>query len=288
MQFAELFTVSSEWLVDNVISMASALLILVVGWLASRFAARSIRTMLARTKGVDKTIAPLLSQLARYGILILTVVVALGQVGVATTSFLAVLGAAGLAIALALQGTLSNIAAGVMLIWLRPLSVGEYIDGDGVSGTVMEIGLFATRLRSADGLYIFAPNSQIWDARIVNYSREPRRRFNLRIGIAYSSSIADARAVLLKIANEDERVLSTPPPVVHVEALGDSSVNMLLRLWVATPDYWGVLFAFHERAKLAFDEAGIEIPYNTIDLNLVNAPRLDIGPPGASAPRGKK
>jgi len=273
-QPAEIFALSSEWIIEHTLSLAAALTILVAGWVAAGFISRSILSLLPRTRPVDKTFAPLLAQGTRYGILILTVIVALSQVGVETTSILAVVGAAGLAIALALQGTLSNIAAGVMLVWLRPLSIGEYVDGNGIAGTVVEVGLFGTRLRAADGVYVFAPNSQLWNARIVNYSREPRRRLDLKIGIAYDADIARARKALLQIAEGDARVLGDPGPVVHVESLGDSAVVVMLRLWVATADYWDVLFAFTEAAKLAFDRDGIEIPYNKLDLNLVSAPAL--------------
>src|SRR5690606_10626685 len=136
---------------------------------------------------VDKTLAPVLSQLVRYGILIVTVIVVLGQFGVETASILAVVGAAGIAIALALQGTLSNIAAGVMLIWLRPFHTGEYIDAEGIAGTVVEIGLFGTRLRTYDGIYLFVPNSQLWDSRITNFSRESTRMVEIKVGISYDA-----------------------------------------------------------------------------------------------------
>lgn len=274
MQAAELYSVSSEWLINNVASLATAIIILVVGWTAARFVAGMVTNLLPNARGVDKTIAPLLAQSARYGILIFTVVIALSQLGVQTTSVLAVLGAAGLAIALALQGTLSNVASGVMLIWLRPVSTGEYIDGQGVAGTVVEIGLFGTRLRTADGVYVFVPNSQLWNSAITNYSRETRRRIDLRVGIAYDADIAAARKAMMKIATSDKRVLPDPAPVVYVETLGDSAVTMLLRLWVPTSDYWDALFQFTEEAKLAFDKAGIEIPYNKLDINVVQAEAL--------------
>lgn len=274
MQFAEIYAVSTEWLLGNVFALTSAIITLIVGWLASRFLSKALRTFLPKTRTIDKTIAPVLSQTVRYGILIIASVVALSQLGVQTASILAVIGAAGLAIALALQGTLSNIAAGVMLIWLRPLSVGEYIDGGGVAGTVVELGLFGTRLQKPDGVYIFVPNSQLWNASITNYSREPKRRMDLKIGIAYDADIAIARKELMKIS-KDERVLKDPAPIVYVETLGDSAVTVMLRLWVPTDDYWDCLFAFTEQAKLAFDAAGIEIPFNKLDINLVHAPALE-------------
>ena len=259
------------WLTANAVAIVTGLVILVAGWVLSRLASQALRQVLQGSRRFDKTIAPLLADLVRYAILLLAVIMALNQMGVQTTSILAVLGAAGLAIALALQGTLSNIAAGVMLIWLRPIATGEYIDTDEVAGTVVQIGLFATRLKSADGVYLFAPNSIIWNTRITNYSREKTRRLDLKVGIGYGDDISKARDVLMKIA-KDERVMADPEPAVYVSNLGDSAVEMMLRLWVKTPDYWNVLFDFTERAKRDFDKAGISIPFNQLDLHLDGAP----------------
>lgn len=269
MQAAELFSFATEWLIVNVSSLVTALVIVLAGWAGARFVSRSIKKHLPNARGIDKTIAPVLAQVARYAILIFAFMLALAQLGVQTTSMLAVLGAAGLAVALALQGTLSNIAAGLMLIGLRPMSIGEYIDGSGIAGTVTEIGLFGTRLRTPDGLYVFVPNSQLWSAAIVNYNRLPRRRFDLKVGIAYDADIAKARKAMMKIATADKRILPDPTPVVYVDELGDSAVTMLLRVWVPTVDYWDVRFEFIEKAKLAFDKDGIEIPYNKLDVNIL-------------------
>src|SRR5690606_34408288 len=139
----------------------------------------------------------------------------------------------------------------------RPMAIGEYVATESGDGTVVEIGLFATRLRSADGVFVFAPNSEIWKGRITNYSREPRRRLDLKVGIAYGADIARARKTMMKVATAEKRVLPDPAPAVHVESLGDSSVTMMLRCWVATSDYWDVLFAFNEKVKIALDRDGI-------------------------------
>lgn len=275
MQLAELFSVSSEWLLHNVTSISLGIIILFAGWLGSSYAANKIANTLHKSRFVDKTIVPLITQLARYGILTISIIIALTQFGVATTSILTVVGAAGLAIALALQGTLSNIAAGIMLVALRPMSLGDFIEGNGASGTVVEIGLFATRLRTADGIYLFVPNSQIWNTNIANYSREPRRRVDIRVGIGYDSDIKLARQTLETMALADQRVLSDPKATVYVETLGDSSVGMLLRCWVSTPDYWDVLFSFTEQTKLELDKVNIEIPYNKLDVNLTNVQSED-------------
>ncbi len=261
----------SQWAANNAYSMATGLIALVVGWYFARVASRQIRALVERSKTIDNNIGPVLSQLVRYSILIVTAVIVLSQFGVATTSILAVLGAAGLAIALALQGTLSNIAAGVMLIWLRPFSNGEYIESNSIAGTIDEIGLFATKLHTADGLYLFVPNSELWNTSITNFTRLKTRRLDVKVGIAYGASIAEARKVLLRLISRDGRVLADPAPAVFVDALGDSAVNLVARCWVPTNDYWDAIRELTEEAKLALDRAGIEIPYNTLDVNLISS-----------------
>jgi small conductance mechanosensitive channel len=242
------------WFSANAPSILAALVVLVVGWYLSRLAARAIRQLLPLAYGIDKNFAPLLSQVARYGIVVFALVTALNLLGVASSSILAVLGAAGLAIALALQGTLANIAAGIMLIWLRPIAIGEFIQGDGVAGVVVEIGLFGTRLRSSSGLYIFTPNQKLWASAITNHSREPQRRIDVNVTVPESIGIRTARTILLQIARSDTRVLADPAPNVHVDSFSGDAANMQLRAWVATPDYLPVLYALTEEAKLALHE----------------------------------
>jgi len=260
---------------DLIIAYAPAvvvgLLILIVGWwLAGRFS--GYISGMPKSGRLDASIAPILGQFVFYAVLFMTIILALGQFGIETTSLLAVLGAAGLAVALALQGTLSNVAAGIMMLWQRPHRVGEYIDGQGVAGTVTEVGLIGTKLQQADGVFVYVPNSQLWDAAITNYSRESTRRLDIRVGIAYDADISKARKEMLKIA-KDDRVLSEPAePVVHVESLADSAVIVRLRCWTSTADYWACNWEFTEQVKLAFDKAGIEIPFNKIDLNVRQMP----------------
>jgi small conductance mechanosensitive channel len=272
MEYAQLFDTSTVWIIDNALNVAAAIVVLAAGFLLAGFVGRHAADFLPRTRAIDRTIAPLLTQVARYGILIVTGVVVLSQFGVNTTSILAVLGAAGLAIALALQGTLSNMAAGIMMIWLRPFNVGEYIDADGVAGTVVEVGLFGTRLRTYDGIFVFAPNSRIWSSKVINYTREKTRMVETKVGIAYSANIAEARAALLKVA-ADKRVLPEPAPFVFVDTLGDSSVVICLRSWVAGSEWWQANVDFREAAKLQLEAAGIEIPYNQLDLHIKEVPR---------------
>jgi small conductance mechanosensitive channel len=218
------------------------------------------------TRILTAALAPLVTQVLRYGIIIITVVIALSQFGIQTTSILAVLGAAGLAIALALQGTLSNIASGVMLIWLRPFNVGDAIDAEGISGSVLEVGLFATELRTYDGVFIFVPNSRLWNAKIMNYSRETNRMVEIKIGIGYEADMGTARDVLLAVAKKDARVLIDPTPTVHVGTLGAISVEAVLRAWTKNGDWWGTKISLTEQGKAALEAAGIRIPYSQVDL----------------------
>lgn len=267
MTFYDFLLIPINWLAANALTLLAIIAVLVAGWYLSRLAANAIRTYLPRAYGVDKNFAPLLSQVARYGILLFAVVTALNLLGVANSSIIAVLGAAGLAVALALQGTLANIAAGIMLIVLRPIAIGEFIQGDGVAGVVVEIGLFGTRLRSSSGLYIFTPNQKLWSSAITNHSREPHRRIDVNVSVPDSLDIGKSRRVLLRIAGADKRVLVNPAPDVHVDSFSGSSVNLQLRAWVATPDYLPTLYALTEEAKLALnrellgagDKAGITV-----------------------------
>lgn len=284
MEYASFITLSTEWVVNNALSVATALLVLAAGWYFSGFLPRHVRALLPRSRGIDNTIAPIISELTRYTILVVTFVVVLGQFGVQTASILAVLGAAGLAIALALQGTLSNIAAGVMIIWLRPFSVGEVINGEGIVGTIVEIGLFGTRMRTYDGIYMFVPNARLWDAQITNFTREPSRMVETKVGISYDSNLADARAAMLGVA-KDERVLSEPAPMVFVAGLGASSVDLVMRSWVPSKDWWRTSVDFNEQVKLKLDAAGVEIPYNKVDLIMRRGPD-DLSPPALSEIKG--
>lgn len=257
-----------DWLAANALTLLAALAVVIAGWYAARIAARAIKQLLPLAYGVDKNFAPLLSQAARYGILIFALVTALNLLGVASASIFAVLGAAGLAVALALQGTLANIAAGIMLIWLRPIAIGEFIQGDGVAGVVVEIGLFGTRLRSSSGLYIFTPNQKLWASAITNHSREPHRRIDVNVSVPDSIDIGTSRRILLRIANADTRVLADPEPNVHVDSFSGAAVNLQLRAWVATGNYLETLYSLTEQAKIALnreltgshaDKAGITV-----------------------------
>jgi len=255
MDFSQAFWAPANWLLANAPEFLTAIIILALGWFLSQLAANSIRALLPRAQGIDRNFGPLLAQAAHYGIIIVAVVTALGFLGVSSASILAVLGAMGLAIALALQNTLANIAAGIMLLWLRPVAIGEYVQGDGVAGVVVEIGLFGTRLRSSSGLYVFTPNQKLWASAITNHSREPQRRIDVNVTIPETMSIAAARRLLLAIARADKRVLPDPEPLVVVAGFAGTTVNIQLRAWVATPNYLPALYALTEDAKLGLDRA---------------------------------
>ena len=242
------------WALANSGGVVAAVVVLAVGWYLSRVLSRLVRSLLPRAYGVDRNFAPLLSQVTRYGILIFSIVTALSFIGVSSTSIYAVLGAAGLAIALALQNTLSNIAAGIMLIWQRPIAIGEYVVGNGVAGVVVEIGLFGTRLRSTSGLYIFVPNQTLWSGAITNHTREPRRRIDVNITVPDTINVAVARKAMLKIATADKRVQVDPPPTVHVDSFAGDKIVLQMRAWVPTPEYLNALRDITEKGKTAINK----------------------------------
>ena len=228
-------------------------------WLSGR-AASFIRTQTSKISRLDPTLTPILASIARYAGLILTFVVALGQFGIQTTSIIAVLGAAGLAIGLALQGTLSNVAAGIMLLLLRPFGVGDWIEANGISGTVREIGLFSTQIDTFENIYISVPNSSIWSSIIINHSRHDVRRMDIDIGISYESDLDIAEKALLSLT-DDERVKKDPAPVFLVVAYGDSAITVRLRLFAEYKDFFQLNWDLNRRLKTALESHNIEIPY---------------------------
>jgi small conductance mechanosensitive channel len=256
-------------IVSYAFSTVGAILILIVGWIAASLFSRWTESALGRVRGLDATVINFLGNIVRYGVLIIVVVMVLGQFGVQTTSIIAALGAAGLAIGLALQGTLQNIAAGIMLLVLRPFRNGEYIDAGNVSGIVQQIGLFATEFRTPDGLYRLAPNSSLWNVSITNYSRQHTRRNDLTIGIGYEDDIELAQSILMDMAHGDERVLADPPADSFVAELGDSAVSITLRYWTKSADWWATSRDFTKKAKLEFDKNGISIPFPQVTYTTV-------------------
>ncbi|MEE8226588.1 MAG: mechanosensitive ion channel domain-containing protein [Kiloniellales bacterium] len=252
------------------LDFVGAIILLAAGWFVAGWAKRVLRRTLTRLPGIDETLVGVLSGLVRYTILILVLIAVLAQFGVQTASILAVLATAGLAIGLALQGALSNIAAGVMLLLLRPFKVGDYIDADGIAGTVKEIGLFALELTTYDGIYLSVPNGRIWSSSVRNYSRLPTRRLDFSVGISYDDDVPKALAELQKLLEGDERVLADPALQVMVKELADSSVNLNLRFWIDRGDYWDMMFYLNKNAKERLEAIGCTIPFPQRDLHIVN------------------
>lgn len=251
------------------LDVVGALITLIVGWIIAGRVQSLLRRWLGRMPRFDPTLTAFFSSLARYLVIAVTIMAVLDQFGVQTASLLAVFGAAGLAIGLALQGTLSNVAAGVMLLIFRPFKVGDYIEAAGLGGTVSAINLFITELTTPDNVQITAPNGQLWGAAVRNYSHHATRRVDLLIGIAYEDDIDRAIAATHAVIEADSRSLADPEPLVVVGELGDSSVNLIVRVWVNSADYWDTKFALLKTIKERFDAEGISIPYPQRTVHMV-------------------
>lgn len=253
------------WL-DNILF---AILIFIIGRWLTRMIVKFSRKLMEKTN-VDPLLINFVASMLGGLLTLFVIIAALDQLGVNTTSLIALIGAAGLAVGLALQGTLANFASGVLLIVFKPFKVGDFIEAGGVAGVVEEIRIFSTIFRSGDNKELIVPNGQIFDGTIVNYSARNTRRIDLVIGIGYDADIKLAKDTLWDILNGDERILKDPAPVVAVSELADSSVNFVVRPWVNTADYWGVYWDTLEKVKLVFDEKDISIPYPQIDLHVVD------------------
>ena len=238
-----------------------ALVVLVVGWMAAGMIAGLVRRRINAAPQIDPTLGNFVASMVKWVVLAIVLVAVLGIFGIQATSVVAILGAASLAIGLALQGTLSDLAAGVMLVVFRPYKLGQFVDIGGTSGTVKDLNLFTTELVTPDNVQIIVPNGQSWGSIITNYSAHETRRVDLVFGIDYGDSADAAMAVILEIAAADERVHKDPEPWVRVTNLGDSSVDLTARLWCAAADYWDLKFEMTKAVKEAFDAKGISIPY---------------------------
>ena len=264
---------AGSWLVANqalllsyAVNIVAALAIIIVGLIIARMISNAVNRLMISRK-IDATVADFLSALVRYGIIAFTLIAALGRVGVQTASVIAVLGAAGLAVGLALQGSLSNLAAGVLLVMFRPFRAGEYVDLGGVAGTALSVQIFSTTMRTADGKIIVIPNGKIIAGNIINFSREPVRRNEFIIGVAYDSDIDQVKQILTNIIQSEDRILKDREMTVRLNELGASSINFVVRVWSNSGDlqnvYWDVL----ERIKREFDAAGISFQYPQMDVN---------------------
>lgn len=250
----------STLIVSYSFSAIGAVILLIVGYIVAGLAERSIFAGLGHIHGFDATLRHFFSKIVRYAILILVTIMVLGQFGVQTASIIAAIGAIGLAIGLALQGTLQNIAAGIMLLALRPFRIGESVEVGSIAGTIEEIGLFATKLRTADGVYILAPNSTLWNQPVRNFSRNGVRRSDITLSIGSWNDIDRAQKTLLAIAAAERRVKREPAPIAFVSTLGDSTVSIALRYWTSSADFFATQTDLTKRAKQEFDSEGISIP----------------------------
>lgn len=265
-------SISSDKLVELVQSYGLpiiwAIIVFIVGRIVARIISNSVGKMMTKSN-VDETLIKFAKNMIYIALMIFVILAALGKLGIETTSFAAILAAAGLAIGLSLQGTLGNFASGIMLILFRPFKVGDFVEAGGVSGVVEEIQIFSTKMRSGDNKEITVPNGQIVGSTITNYSAKETRRVDMVIGVGYNDDLKKVRAVLEDILNSDERILKDPAVTIGVAELADSSVNFVVRPWVKSGDYWGVMFDTLETVKLRFDAEGISIPYPQQDLHIV-------------------
>jgi len=252
--------------VDFAINAVSALLIIIIGRIVVKMVT-SFSLKIMTKANVDVTLRRFLKNIIYMLLMVVVVLAALSTLGIETTSFVAILGAASLAIGLALQGTLGNIGAGVLLIFFRPFKVGDFVSAGGEMGVAEAVTLFATTLHTPDNKVIIIPNSAVMGGNITNFSAMDTRRVDLTFGIGYDDDLKAAKALLEKLAGDDLRVLQEPAPFIAVSELADSSVNFVVRLWVSSGDYWGVYFDMIENVKLTFDANGISIPYPQMDIH---------------------
>ena len=251
------------WLGALVVNVFYAALILLAALWLSALVKRRIEGLAERHERIDRTLSGFFGELARYAIVAIAVIFVLGRFGIQTTSLVALIGAAALAVGLALQGTLANLAAGVMIILFRPFKAGDYITGGGQSGTVSALTLVYTELTTPDNVQIIVPNGDLWARPIVNYSAHDTRRCDLTVGVSYDTDLARAEEVLRAVIADEPRAFKEPEPFIRVTDLGPSSVDFTLRIWCKASDYWDMRFDLTRRIKEALDEAGIEIPFPT-------------------------
>ena len=249
------------------IKILTAVVIFYVGRLIAKTIRRVVNNLLTKA-GMEPTLVSFVRNLTYFAVLAFTILAVLAQLGIQTTSFIAVLGAAGLAVGLALQGSLANFAAGLLMIIFRPFEAGHYIEGAGTSGTVEEIHIFSTNLKTPDNKKVIVPNSKLMGDNIVNYSAKDTRRVDMVFGVSYDDDIKKVREVLQDIIQQDNRILEDPASLIAIKELGDNSVNFVVRVWVKTPDYWSVYFDTTEAVKERFDSEGISFPFPQHDVHI--------------------
>ena len=252
------------------LNLVFAVVIFVVGKWVANMVTRVVEKLLVKGK-VDQVLVDFIGGMVKSILVLFVIIASLGELGVDTTSLVALIGAAGLAIGLSLQSSLQNFASGVMLIMFRPFTSGDFVEAAGVAGVVEKISIFNTVIKTGDNKEMIVPNGAIYGGVIINYSAKETRRIDMVFGIGYDDDIKKAKDIMLEIMGKDERILPEPAPLVAVSELADSSVNFVVRPWVKSADYWGVLFDLNEKIKLAFDEASISIPYPQMDIHMNKA-----------------
>lgn len=266
-QFESWLSMNKNFLIDSAINLAVAFVIIIIGFVIARIVVKVVlRVMDARA--IDATVSRFVAALLRYAIITFTIIAALSHVGVQTASVIAVLGAAGLAVGLALQGSLSNFAAGVILVTFRPFRVGEFITFGAVSGTIKSIEIFSTTMTTADGKMVVVPNGKIIASEIINFSREPNRRLDMLIGVGYDSDIDRVKAILNEVIAKDSRLLKNLGTTVRLNEMAASSLNFVVRVWVKNSDFTEVNFDLLEEFKRALDANKINLPYPQMDVHL--------------------
>lgn len=271
---ASLVPEMGRWVSDNSgiivqysVNIISAIVILFIGNIVVKAISNSV-TKVMEKKQMDPAVVSFISSLVRYMLFVIVLIAALGRVGVETASVVAVLGAAGLAVGLALQGSLANFAAGVLIVGFRPFKSGDYVEISGVAGTVEAIQIFQTILKTADNKMVVVPNGTVIGSPITNYSKHATRRIDHVIGVSYNADLKKTKEVLARVLEADDRILKLPAPTIGVVALADSSVNFVVRPWVKTDDYWPVYFDTLEAIKEELDKEGIEIPFPQMDVHM--------------------
>ncbi|ELH0894173.1 mechanosensitive ion channel [Vibrio fluvialis] len=269
----DFYNTHQAFLLDVAKNTLLTILILVAASIISKLVRKAVFKGVMKVGSSDEIVARLLSKIASYSVYLLALVIILDLFGVNTASLVALVGAAGLAIGLALKDTLSNIAAGIMLLFLKPIKKGEFVEFAGYTGSVRDIGLFTSVFETSDGLYISSPNRTVWGATIKNFSRNNRRRMEVTVGISYKDSVDVGLEVLKELALSHEAIMRDPQPQVMVQMLADSSVNLQLRAWCSTDKYWETYWSIQRQLKGKIEEAGLSIPFPQRDLHITMAPQ---------------
>ena len=260
--------VMDQYAVPWAIKIVMALVIFIVGRWVVKIVVNLVKKLLNRSGKIDEMLINFVASILNAILLLFVIIASLDQLGVDTTSLVALIGAAGLAIGLALQGSMQNFAAGVMILVFKPFKSGDFIEAGGVTGIVEQVNIFSSTLRTGDNKEVIVPNGSIYGGAITNFSARDTRRIDMVFGIGYDDDIRKAKEILEKLVAEDDRILKDPAPVIALSELGDSSVNFVVRPWVNSADYWNVLWDMNEKVKLTFDAEGISIPYPQMDVHL--------------------